>query len=285
MPKTRDKERERDQGPLKPKEKRRHKPSKSSHKARRTCTPPEQCAPSTSPVAKRRASIPESNSDRITSSDSPLTSKTRLPYPSFSKAHSKESVGSKDNVAKPRLSYYTPDPTDLEQGKTQNAAEEHRKSAVVAPPSPPETTMDQRSKMDKDKTDTVWGERKRTDLQKAADELKKRLGRKTSSKEVYKDRKSDTIRSRDSQRESVKEDARSVPCSAKGSKPSTPSKLRPNAATTAEASSSSLFGKASSSIQSSGSNSEAPTESTDSDATSIAPNQTATQRLFTPQAD
>lgn len=64
--------------------------------------------------------MPVPELERRASSTSPGASKTSLPYPSFSKAHSKEAVGSRDNVANPRLSYYTPDPTDLEQGKKQS---------------------------------------------------------------------------------------------------------------------------------------------------------------------
>ena len=283
--KTRDKERDRDAESSRPREKHRHKSTRSSHKTRKASTPSEQSTTNSSPSAKRRASIPESKSDRVAPSDSPSNNRSSLPYPSFSKAHSKETVGSRDDVVNPRLSYYTPDPTDLEHGKPQNMAEEHRKSAGVAPPSPPETTMDQRSKADKHKVDTIWVERKRTDLQKAADELKRRLGRSSSSSEVGKDHRSDSIRSRNSQRESLKDERRSGPSSAQNSKPGTPSKLKPKTATVEDATSSIAFRKISSSMQSSGSKSEAPTESTDSDATSIAPNQPTNQRLFTPQPD
>ncbi|KAF7718166.1 Uncharacterized protein PECH_005619 [Penicillium ucsense] len=65
-----------------------------------------------------------------------LESRTSLPYPTFSKAHSKEDVRHRDIP--------TPDPTDLtaqkENGRSQDRAEHHH-----APPSPPLTGLDQES--------------------------------------------------------------------------------------------------------------------------------------------
>ena len=280
---TKIKERERDPDAPKPKEKHRHRSSRSTHKSKKASTPPEQSSSTTSPTTKRRASVPESKSDRVTPIDSPLASKTSLPYPSFSKEHSKEAVGSRENVVKPRLNFYTPDPTDLEQGKKQVGKEEKRKNATfAAPPSPPETSLEDKAKMDDRKSDAVKGERRRTDLQKAADELKRRLTKSSSSVEMGKDRKSETARSRPSRRESTREEGKSAPASARNSKPGTPSKLRPKAVTVEDSSSATSYRKTSSSVQSSSSKSEAPTISTDSDATSIAPDQPTTQRPSTP---
>ena len=163
------------------------------------------------------------------SSHSPHGSKTSLPYPSFSKAHSKEAVGSRENVGNNRLSYYTPDPTDLDKGKENEPENALPNPPAVAPPSPPETTMEQKSKTEKPKVDTVRVERKRSDLQKKADELRKRLvGATGASSELTdrKERRSHSSRSRNSLRESSNEESRST-ASAKSSKPSTPSKLRP----------------------------------------------------------
>ena len=221
--KEREKDRDRDPDSSKIREKHRHKSSRSSHKAKKASTQPEQGTTGSSPTSRRRASVPESKSDRVAPSDSPMASKTSLPYPSFSKAHSKEAVGSRDNVHNPRLSYYTPDPTDLEQDKKQNAPEEHRKSVNIAPPSPPETTVEEKVRIEEPKETTVRVERKRTDLQKAADELKRKLTGRSASSEV-KDRRSATARSKNSRRDSVKEAGKSAPLSARSSKPSTPSK-------------------------------------------------------------
>lgn len=167
-------------------------------------------------------------------SNSPLGSKASLPYPSFSKAHSKEALGSRENVVNARLSYYTPDPTDLAKDKENEPANGGPNSVRVAPPSPPETTMDQRSPAEKPKVDTVKVkvEHKRSDLQKAADQLKRRLGRSGSDATDHKEkhRQSHLARSRYSTRETSREEDKSD-VSAKRSKAGTPSKLRPKQAT------------------------------------------------------
>lgn len=222
--------------------------------------------------------------------DSPVASKTSLAYPSFSKAHSKEAVGSRENVVNPRASYYTPDPTDLDRGKvlgagaklndTTNLPPPHR-----APPSPPETTMDQKVTMDKVKGDTVKKERKGTDLQEHADDLKRKLGRAGSSaSDREKERPPYASRSRTSVRESGKEEHKPTK-SAKSSKPSTPSKLRPKIVTVEDLVSTTSL-RRSASTQSSFVKSETSKVSTnDSNATSVAPNQTKVQRPITPHAD
>ncbi|RFU24527.1 hypothetical protein B7463_g11801, partial [Scytalidium lignicola] len=83
------------------------------------------------------------------------TSKTSLPYPSFSKAHSKEAVNSREDVStlpKRRPSLYTPEATDV------GSAEEARRSMEEPPnrrtkprkderpPSPPETEFSEQKK-------------------------------------------------------------------------------------------------------------------------------------------
>ncbi|KAG8525279.1 uncharacterized protein KY384_008923 [Bacidia gigantensis] len=280
---TKIKEKEPDKDLVAPRTKekhRHHKSSRSTHKPKKASTPTNQSAERISPTTKRRASIPESKSDRVTPSDSPLGSKSSLPYPSFSKEHSKEAVGSRDNV---RLDYYTPDPTDLEQGNKQNVVVERRKSANVAPPSPPETTVEEMAKMDKQRVESPKFERK-YDLQKRAEEFKKRLIKSNSTSEV-RGRKSDLARSRPSQREGTKEDGRSGPPSAKSSKPGTPSKQATKVDISEELQVRNSPRMASSSVHSTTSKSESLTESTDSDATSIAPTQFAMQIPSTPQDD
>lgn len=178
--------------------------------------------------------VPELERGNI--SNSPLGSKTSLPYPSFSKAHSKEAVGSRENVVNPRLSYYTPDPTDLEKDKENELVNGGPNPTGVAPPSPPATTMEQRSRTENPKVDAVKVkvERKKSDLQKAADQLKRRLGRASSNvsdqKEKERDRMSHAAKSRNSTREISREADRST-VSTKRSKPSTPSTSRPQKAT------------------------------------------------------
>ena len=82
---------------------------------------------SISPVdPKRRSSMP----GILKEDNSPLKSesKSSLPYPTFSKEHSRESVAPRQN-----LNIYTPPATDL------NASKDKPQSAPLAPPSPPLT--------------------------------------------------------------------------------------------------------------------------------------------------
>jgi hypothetical protein len=69
-----------------------------------------------------------------------LESKTSLPYPTFSKAHSKEAVGGRDAL-KPSLNIFTPDPTDLATPKDKRPSRDA--TGGRAPPSPPLTSVDQ----------------------------------------------------------------------------------------------------------------------------------------------
>lgn len=233
--------------------------------------------------------MPVPELERRSTTDAPLASRTSLAYPSFSKAHSKEAVGSRENVVNPRTSYYTPDPTDLARGKgsgaeatlndTTNLPPPHR-----APPSPPETTMDQKVTTEKVKGDTVKKERKGDDLQKHADDLKRKLGRTGSTASDREKDRPTYSRSRTSVRESGKEDTPTK--SVKSSKPSTPSKLKPKTATVEDSASATSLRRSASSTQSSFVKSEISKGSTnDSDATSVAPNQVKTRRPVTPHAD
>ncbi|KAA8642071.1 hypothetical protein EYZ11_005625 [Aspergillus tanneri] len=88
---------------------------------------------------KRRSSMPGVDSASRPETASFLESRTSLPYPSFSKAHSKEAVG------KPGIP--TPDPTDLTEQNKENAnGDHHRGDNHQAPPSPPLTSVDQQSR-------------------------------------------------------------------------------------------------------------------------------------------
>lgn len=203
-----------------------------------------------------------------------------------------------------RMSYYTPDPTDLD--RTQTGLKEVGKTNTAgAPPSPPLTTMEQTLdedrktstpaiakedqgrvnvsaiKEDRNKSSpsgdrvvkTVRMERKRTDLEKSAEELKRRLQRKSSTtSEKQSDRRSPLSRSRNSQREKQEEVRSSYP--AAKSKPGTLSKLKPPPVTVEDGFSSTTLDKPPSPVCASTTATETATESTiDSDATSIAPNQ------------
>ena len=220
--------------------------------------------------------MPVPELERRASSTSPSASKTSLPYPSFSKAHSKEAVGTRDNVANPRLSYYTPDPTDLDRRKKQSEEDGPNNVTGAAPPSPPLTQMDQPEKMDKtDHLEKV--ERKWTDLQKAADELKRKLGRANSVGEEKAERHHST-KSRTSHRD-LREDGRLL----RRSKTSTPSKSKPKPATVEDFSSATRSRRSLSPVRIASATETTASSTIDSDATSVAPNQPRLQPPYTPQ--
>jgi len=216
--------------------------------------------------AKRRTSMPVPELERSSSSTPPNASKSNLPYPSFSKAHSKEAVGSRDNVVNPRLSYYTPDPTDLDRTRKQSEEDGPDNVTGAAPPSPPLTYMAQPEKgVNVDRVEKV--ERKRTDLQRAADELKRKLGRASSLTEEKSERRHST-RSRTSHRD-LKDDGRSP----RRSKTGTPSKAKPKSVTVEQSSSGMRSHRSLSPAHASSATETAASSAIDSDATSVAPNQ------------
>ena len=291
---------------------RRRKSSKTSHqKTSKTSDRSSTNLDSTSST-KRRSPTKVTEVERQSSSDvlqpstpstpnTPTASKTSLPYPSFSKAHCKEAVGSRDNV-NARLSYYTPDPTDLNQrGKDATIPSG---PAGEPPPSPPLTNVDTKS-MPNDGESTkaplsegggeknphqqdqngrkervVRVERKRTDLQKAADDLKRRLQSKSNSSLGHShDERHRSFHSSTTYRERKEKDGSTM--SPRSSKAGTPSKARTD----------SLLddGKASTTRRSVSSSKSACTatdtvaeSSIDSQATSVASHQPHVQPPFTP---
>ena len=283
--KIREKERDRESETTRPKEKPRHRSSRSSRKSSKDQPKApaalERSSSHTPPPTRRKPSLPLPDLERQLSSTSPNGSKTSLPYPSFSKAHSKEAVGSRENVANPRpvSSYYTPDPTDLDKSKEVSNDKDIPMATGEAPPSPPETTMEQRTKVQEIRSDKPKVDRKKTDLEKAAAKLKIKLGR--GDPEIFGDRKPDrrsqSSRSKISQRDSVRDEERSTP-SSKRSKPSTPSKLKPKPVTIEDSFSTTELHKSASPEQSTITDTNTPSTSTiDSNATSIAPNQPSLQ--------
>ena len=93
-----------------------------------------------------------------------LESKTSLPYPTFSKAHSKEAVGGRDGL-KNTLNILTPDPTDIATPRDKRPS---RDAAVgAAPPSPPLTSMDQPGRRSRS------GSATRAEVETTAEEKKK----------------------------------------------------------------------------------------------------------------
>ncbi|KAL8953846.1 MAG: hypothetical protein Q9222_000292 [Ikaeria aurantiellina] len=295
----RDKERDRshhkDTDGLRQKDKSRHRSSKSTRKSSSkdigdSPVRPERSATITTPPSNRKDSLPKSELERRSSSNptTPHASKTSLPYPSFSKAHSKEAVGSREDVVNARLSYYTPDPTDLDK---KRAAQDVPPNAGAAPPSPPLTT-DPVPSADPERDKSPYPshptprktERKKTDLEKAAEKLKQRLGR---GGYIGSDRehttRSASFRSSRPDGDKTRDDEGSVR-SERRSKPGTPSKSRPKVVTVDDVASTSSLRKSTSPPPSSLNNDATPPaeSTTDSDATSIAPGQPSTQQP-TPQ--
>ncbi|KAL8768293.1 MAG: hypothetical protein Q9209_005432 [Squamulea sp. 1 TL-2023] len=295
--KDRDKDREWDLDTPKSKDRPRHKSSRSMRKsstkdAEKSPNRPERSATITTPPSNRKNSLPKPELERRSTSNptTPSGSKTSLPYPSFSKAHSKEAVGSREDIVNARLSYYTPDPTDLDKRKEKQAEQEAPVNTGVAPPSPPLTTdpvpsahVERERSPHVVKTTPCKTERKKTDLQKAAEQLKRRLGR---GGYIGSGRgeptRTPSSRSRRDDGDLAKDEGRST-TSERRSKPSTPSKTRIKTVTVEDAASTSSLRKSTSPPPSSLNHTDVPNESTtDSDATSIAPNQPSIQQP-TPQ--
>ncbi|KAL2351627.1 hypothetical protein BJ546DRAFT_253044 [Cryomyces antarcticus] len=147
----RKKDYDRDRDTTKPRDKdRRHKSERSSRLRKRTSSSRERDRES----RRDRAALSDSHSrsdrkvtmvvpemERRASPTSPGEPKTNTAYPSFSKAHSRESVGSRDS-AHPRVSMYTPEPTDLGRDsldKNRNVSPRPNAPTRAAPPSPPLT--------------------------------------------------------------------------------------------------------------------------------------------------
>ncbi|KAL8932386.1 MAG: hypothetical protein Q9211_006345, partial [Gyalolechia sp. 1 TL-2023] len=292
--KVRERNRDGDTDVARPKDRTRRKstrsvPKSSSKDAEYSPTRPERSATITTPPNIRKTSIPKPTLERRSSSN-PATSsasKASLPYPSFSKAHSKEAVGSREDILNKRQSYYTPDPTDLAKSNDEPIERDTPVNAGAAPPSPPLTTDPVPPvRIERDvsphgaKTPTRKAGRKRSDLQKAAEELKRRL-RRGGSITSERDGKTGppSSGSRNAHRGAGKDEERN-PQSYRRSKPSTPSRSNPKAATVEEdtASTNSLR-KSASPPPSTLNIAQSQTESTtDSDATSIAPHQLSTQQ-------
>ncbi|KAF2876089.1 hypothetical protein BDV95DRAFT_483909 [Massariosphaeria phaeospora] len=90
------------------------------------------------PKSHRMAVVPEL--ERRSSVPSPNASRTSLPYPTFSKTHSKESIYSRSEVAEREQSPFTPETTDVGDGPQDQGKERSVPQAPTrAPPSPPLT--------------------------------------------------------------------------------------------------------------------------------------------------
>lgn len=165
--KDRDRDRDGDKDRDQDRERRRHRSSRSSksklsegsdtisqtssrrHRHRRDRDRDDQHHHSTRDRAASTSDLLGSDMARTsTAATSMLSDRISLPYPSFSKAHSKEAVVSRDSLAIPAPSPITPEQTDVGAG---GGKPKSRKSSAAGeqtdrPPSPPETDVDAEKK-------------------------------------------------------------------------------------------------------------------------------------------
>lgn len=216
--------------------------------------------------------------ERRASSSSPYGSKASLPYPSFSKAHSKEAVGSREDVIPRRMALYTPNPTDLDSAKGRDA-ENTRPNGVVndpggeAPPSPPLTTVAP------DMRETSKGSLKRVTIE--MEQEAEGHGSDVVDGDAITETRPRISKSKSSLRRLGKEDGSSTTRRSKSS--STAAKSKRNLFPTVEDSSS--FTKSTMSLSPAPSSATGTVTVTDSDATSVAPTYQKLQQHQTPDAD
>ncbi|KAJ6098834.1 hypothetical protein N7467_000369 [Penicillium canescens] len=208
----------------------------------------------------RRSSMPGLDSRSGTASF--LESRSSLPYPNFSKAHSKEDVR-KANIP-------TPDPTDLterDDEKTNHRTENHH-----APPSPPLTGLDQESSrkgsvVNDDEKETEKAKAKKTNIK-----IRTEVNRSSSS---LRSKKDDTVRSKSGKTSRTETPSKSRTSTSKDEKESPPRSSSHKSKT--KSSDEKKLPKRSSRSTMSASQSNLTVRDIDaesiSDATSIAPNQ------------
>lgn len=205
-----------------------------------------------------------------------LESRTSLPYPAFSKAHSKE------DVRKPNIP--TPDPTDLTEDKENgkaNGASDGRNENHHAPPSPPLTGLDQpssrkgsaageREEKGSDKAKKKASIKIRTEVNRSSSSVRSKKDGETKSSKTARADTPPKIKSSKSEKE-----VSSPRTSHKSSKSKTPDEKKPHKRSSCSTMSPSQTNVT---IRDGGA------ESNESDATSIAPNQqyTAPRKSMTP---
>jgi hypothetical protein len=280
--KTSHSERSHDRDSVEGKEKRRHKSTRTKRRSRSkdgedgddSSLLGKSSASKESSTVRRKSSMPIPELGRRSEVDSPSASRTSLPYPSFSKAHSRESVNSKESLAAPsRKNVFTPDPTDLTDKRDEGSDDNSKRNSsaptvnINVPPSPPLTATEKSAPIEErrlspEKTSraarTRTGE-KRDERRPASNPTSARVSPSSGSKlKEGSVRRSKTVQSKSSVVET------------------SPSRM-----------SSQL--KSQSSVTSSTLSSDAPTETSsavDSEATSATPKQVISQQApFTPDAD
>ena len=218
---------------------------------------------------------------RRASSVSPNGSRTSLPYPSFSKEHSREAIGSKESIATPpRKNIFTPDPTDLQEKKsTANGDTSNRTSMysqavnVNGPPSPPLTAAESAAVV----------EDKRRQLERQGEDLRVKLGERRENRTAS----GSQIPARVSNLSPAKK--ADLASGVRASNTSSPTKSRPRPASVEDSSSSisnrsKPYAPSASSKPATEINAAAPSVA-NSDSTSITPTQQNPKTPFTPDAD
>lgn len=134
-------------------------PARKGKQRRRRVVLGDRSSSSFSTKNRRRLSMSGHETSPRPTSASYMDSKTSLPYPSFSKAHSKEAVGSRDNLPG-KLNVITPEPTDitaengtdnkkmedeLNSSSREDSESKRQSSRHTRPPSPPLTNDDPQS--------------------------------------------------------------------------------------------------------------------------------------------
>ncbi|KAF2728367.1 hypothetical protein EJ04DRAFT_516660 [Polyplosphaeria fusca] len=224
------------------------------------------------PTLNRMAIVPEM--ERRGSLGSPNASKTSLPYPSYSKTHSKENIYARGEAPERRKSPFTPEATDVgdeagskDQGDTRAAGA--MPSPSRAPPSPPLTAT---TAADLRKTASVNSMRR-----KGSEAIAKEMepGRRSVDSGTRLTPDPRFAASRSSVREELQEGTDLT--STTGSQPSTVRqkasnpKLAPPKARTASPSTARTSGKEATTTASSSRHGSEITQSTASDATSVPP--------------
>ena len=236
------------------------KKSKTSKRSQTRLSTKDQDTLSTSTF--RRSSMPGLDSSR--SGASFLESRTSLPYPNFSKAHSKEDVRKGDPP--------TPDPTDLTEHDEKTTRENHQ-----APPSPPLTGLDQESRKgsviddkENEKLKKKTNIKIRTEVNRSSSSLRSKRDDSTKSKSSKTSRTETPTRSKSTKDEKTKEEKESSPRSSSHkskSKVSDEKKLPKRSSRSAMSASQSNITIRDDAVSPNG-----------SDATSIAPNQHSVPR-------
>ncbi|GAB7359367.1 hypothetical protein MBLNU230_g6018t1 [Neophaeotheca triangularis] len=114
---------------------------RASRKERERASTPKIPATTSDRGAARMGTLGVPEMDRRSKNSASLEDvRPRSSYPTFSKAHSREAVGSREEVGtSPKVSLHTPEPTDVGRDQSKRNSTPAAQPATRAPPSPPLT--------------------------------------------------------------------------------------------------------------------------------------------------